>query len=67
VIDLSALGIKVGHTVTESVFRAAAEAGLPELAMEQLWPGRTINRDAMVAIDAAIAVTVETEQDESKE
>jgi len=66
-VDLDALGIKTGQTVTYDLFRAAENAGLPPDAMAELWPRRTLNKDAMTAIETALAEVTETEQEETKE
>ena len=50
---LEKAGIIIGHTVTETMIAKAAKADLPDAAMVQLWPKRTLNRAAMAAINKA--------------
>ena len=50
-----------GQTVTESRLDEATKAGLPELALAELWKGRTLNRAAVEKINQAKADTKEPE------
>ena len=51
---LEKAGVIIGHTVTATMIAKAAKADLPDAAMVQLWPKRTLNRAAMAAITNAI-------------
>ena len=50
---LAKLGIIIGHTVTHALLEAIG-TGLPEAALNELWPRRTINKRALAAIEAAL-------------
>ena len=52
-MNLEKLGITKGHTVTAALISAATDAGLPEAAINELWLRRTLNKQAMAAINAA--------------
>lgn len=53
--ELKTLGIVTGQTVTQSMIEAATAAGIPEQALAELWPRRTLNKQAMKNIEAALA------------
>tara|TARA_R110000824_G_scaffold752_5_gene4722 strand:+ start:1145 stop:1381 length:237 start_codon:yes stop_codon:yes gene_type:complete len=53
--DLKTLAIVTGQTVTPGMIEAATAAGLPEQALAELWPRRTLNKQAMKNIEAALA------------
>lgn len=49
---LADIGIVIGHTVTDGIIDAANH--LPDAARRELWRGRTLNKQAMAAIVAAV-------------
>ena len=48
------LGIEVGQTVTAAMIDAAQGAGYPDAALAELWPRRTLNKQALAAIGQPI-------------
>ena len=50
---LAKLGIVMGHMVTDAMLKAIG-TGLPEAALNELWPGRTINKRCVRAIEAVL-------------
>jgi hypothetical protein len=66
-MDIEALGLITGHTVTKSVFSACQKAKLPESAMAQIWPKRTLTPKAIEAIKLAVADTAKPKGQDKKE
>ena len=62
---LAKLGIIIGHTVTDALILTIG-TGLPEAALNELWPGRTINKKAMATIEAALKEVNKKTEPETK-
>lgn len=52
--DLASIGLSIGQTVTAEMIEAASGIGLPAAALAELWERRTINKQAIAAIEDAI-------------
>lgn len=66
-MNLKDIGIVLGTTVTPSLIEKAKAAGLPDAALIELWPKRTINKKALAAIVAAVEAETPTAEAEEKE
>ena len=66
-MNIESIGIQLGHTVTPSIMDAAIVAELPQAAMDELWPTRTINKVALQRINDAIAEETEPEPEPETE
>jgi len=48
--SMRSIGLAVGQTCTPDTVRAVEEAGYPDAAKAEIWPGRTLNKAAVKTI-----------------